>query len=170
MHETRATKYIAKGRVVLFSSRLHSWQLKKQLWNHGTGDEPVKWLLLRKLTCILLPFQLLWLPVNKARKVQLSAAKSEMYYCQHEENFQVFLTISQSSFHWCLGVLESWPGSKLKTPQETEEGRAKIISLLVHISTTTAQKRWHRKRTAVAVIPTWVSKLNPDDKSLQLIC
>lgn len=35
---------------------------KKQLWNHSTVDdtaEPVKWLLLRKLTYFLLPFQLL---------------------------------------------------------------------------------------------------------------
>lgn len=33
MHETRATKDVGKGRVILFSNRLHLWHLKKQLWN-----------------------------------------------------------------------------------------------------------------------------------------
>lgn len=98
--EDKNTKYMVKGRVVLFSSRLCPWQLNKHLWKHSIGDdtaEPVKWLLLRKLTCILLPFQLLWLSVNRARKVQLSAAKSEVHYCQNEKNFQAFLTTRQNS-------------------------------------------------------------------------
>lgn len=47
------------------------------------------------------------------------------------------------------------------------KGRAKVTSSVAHVSTAVCQERWQRKRSAAALIPAWVLKLNCEGKPLQ---
>lgn len=76
-----------------------------------------------------------------------------------------YIKLSVPSTDVCLRRLTCFR-KKTQQKNKTQGKWAQIISLLVHISTTIDQERWQRKNTAAVVIPTWVSKLNLEDKSL----
>lgn len=71
--------------------------------------------------------------------------------------------------HWCLAeCLRKLICLKTNNAKKKAgKGRAKVTSSVVHVSTALCQERWQRKRSAAAIIPARVLKLNCEGKPLQ---